>query len=274
MECAPRGVPSQTAVVHSGPSRVPTSDDGSGRWTPDGEHGGARRGDTPRVSARIPAIRSKAHPCAGTYVLGYLPTRSYRGLFEELQSTFSVCIFHNSLAGILQEWIQRDKGPAGPSLSLSNPLFTLFALSKARRETHKQKPLNCFPSVKDTLRCSTTFDRLALRRSNSIMAPRVRNKNEGRNRTVCGKGIRGCARERVWACSCVTTYMSRGSKMGGEGIRDAVIKARMSRRPTATYAVVIITKRRFSRRRLPRKTVNRLTFIASADNAVIIVPVD
>lgn len=111
----------------------------------------------------------------------YLPTR-VRVVVSCLKSaSLSVCIFHNSLAGIFQrEDPSRDKGTLRPRFfcfpfPFSFPLFS----KNRRREGYKQKPLNCFPFVKyfSSRFRRTTFDHLTLRRSNSIM-PLLRNKEK------------------------------------------------------------------------------------------------
>lgn len=124
----------------------------------------------------------------------YLPTR-VRVVVGCLKSaSLSVCIFHNSLAGIFRrEDPSRDKEIlqslvffrfsllSSPPLPSSLSLF-LSPRTDRRREGYKQKPLNCFPFV-EVLGISppafdgATFDRLALRRSNSIM-PLLRNKEK------------------------------------------------------------------------------------------------
>lgn len=123
----------------------------------------------------------------------YLPTR-VRVVVSCLKSaSLSVCIFHNSLAGIFRrEDPSRDKeilqslvsfcfSPLPSPPPLPPPSFSLSSTDR-RRGGYKQKPLNCFPFV-EVLHISPpafdgpTFDRLALRRSNSIM-PLLRNKEE------------------------------------------------------------------------------------------------
>lgn len=107
----------------------------------------------------------------------YLPTRVHVVVSCLKSASFSVCIFHNSLAGIFRrEDPSRDKGTLlyeAPFFFLSSPLSPLLSSKNHCREGYKQKPLNCFPFVKNFFSRfqRATFDHLAHRRSNSIMAP-------------------------------------------------------------------------------------------------------
>lgn len=139
-------------------------------------------------------------------------------------ASLSVCTFHNSLAGIFRrEDPSRDKEILQSLVFFSIPLpplpsFPLLSENR-RREGYKQKTLKLLPLfVKYSYLSSrfrrATFDRLALRRSNSIM-PLLRNKEK-----KCIKKRTG-ARE-MWACLRITKRVEiRGSR--GDKSPDAPI---------------------------------------------------
>lgn len=183
--------------ILTGPSRVPPSDD-------DG-FGGCLTGPEGHC------IRKNAPVCLPTRVVSCLKSAS-----------FSVCIFHNSLAGIFRrEDSSRDKRTLlyEAPFFLFFPLFPLlFSGGGLPPRGYKQKPLNCFSFVKNFFSRfqRATSDHLALRRSNSIMASLLRNKEKKYVKSIQVRENMGM-------------FARNTLKGDGRRIRSAEIKARMPR---------------------------------------------